>query len=127
MYLIEGPEAGLGVIRAAILAEAGGLKVGVLALDETIKHLPRVHPNLVICDGGHDLASLAENLYTELREFDRQQVDVILGEGVATHDLGLAIMNRMRKSAGHNILVYENGLYRLQSGQAPEFLQAMLE
>ena len=101
--------------------------MGVLALDETIKHLPRVHPNLVICDGGHDLASLAENLYTELREFDRQQVDVILGEGVVTHDLGLAIMNRMRKSAGHNILVYENGLYRLQSGQAPEFLQAMLE
>lgn len=126
MYLIEGPEAGLGVIRAAILAEASGLKVGVLALHETIQHLPAVHPNMVICDAGHDLAQLAENLYTELREFDRQQVDVILGEGVTTHDLGLAIMNRMRKSAGHNILVYENGLYRQQSGQAPDFLKAMI-
>jgi len=80
----------------------------------------------VICDAGRGLAALAENLYTELREFDRQQVDVILGEGVTTHDLGLAIMNRMRKSAGHNILVYENGLYRQQSGQAPDFLKAMI-
>ena len=125
MFLVEGPEAGLGVIRAAVMAEAWGLKVGVLALDETVQHLPHT-ARLVICDAGKDMAALAENLYTELREFDRQQVDVILGEGVPTQGLGLAIMNRMRKSAGHNILVYDRGLFRKQSGQVPEFLQGMV-
>ena len=74
----------------------------------------------------HGMMDLAENLYTELREFDRQQVDIILGEGVSTQGLGLAIMNRMRKSAGHNILVYDRGLYKKQSGQVPEFLQGMV-
>ena len=125
MVLIEGPDAGAGVIRAAIMGEAWGLKVGVLALDETVQHLPHT-PHLVICDAGKDLKDLAENLYTELREFDRQQVDIILGEGVSTQGLGLAIMNRMRKSAGHNILVYDRGLYKKQSGQVPEFLQGMV-
>ena len=125
MVLIEGPEAGLGVIRAAIMAEAWGLKVGVLALDATVQHLPHT-ASLVICDAGKDMEDLAENLYTELREFDRQQVDIILGEGVPTQGLGLAIMNRMRKSAGHNILVYDRGLFKKKSGQVPEFLQAMV-
>ena len=125
MVLIEGPEAGLGVIRAAIMAEAWGLKVGVLALDETVGHLPNA-AHLVICNAGKDLGDLAENLYTELREFDRKQVDIILGEGVSTRGLGLAIMNRMRKSAGHNILVYDRGLFRKKSGQVPEFLQGMV-
>ena len=125
MVLIEGPEAGLGVIRAAIMAEAWGLKVGVLALDETVGHLPHA-AHLVICNAGKDLGDLAENLYTELREFDRKPVYIILGEGVSTRGLGLAIMNRMRKSAGHNILVYDRGLFRKKSGQVPEFLQGMV-
>ena len=80
----------------------------------------------MICNAGKDLGDLAENLYTELREFDRKQVDIILGEGVSTRGLGLAIMNRMRKSAGHNILVYDRGLFRKKSGQVPEFLQGMV-
>lgn len=53
-------------------------------------------------------------------------MDIILGEGVSTRGLGLAIMNRMRKSAGHNILVYDRGLFRKKSGQVPEFLQGMV-
>lgn len=124
MYLIEGEEAGLGVIRAAILAEASGLKTGVLALSETAKHLPQTS-RLVVHDAGKNENELAENLFTDLRKFDREKVDIILGEGVAARALGLAIMNRMQKSAGQNVLVYENGLFRKQSGQVPEFLQGL--
>lgn len=125
MYLIAGEQAGLGVIRAAILAEASGLKTGVLALSETAQHLPRT-ANLVVCDAGKSLEELAEHLFTDLRQFDREKVDLILGEGVTDRALGLAIMNRMQKSAGQNVLFYEHGMFRKKSGQAPAFLQGLL-
>ena len=122
MVLIEGPEASLGVIRAAVMAEASGLRTGVLALAGTVDHLPR-SPRLIVHNGGSTLEELAENLFRELRLFDREQVDTIIGEGVDDTDLGLAIMNRMRKSAGHNILWAENGLLRRKSGHVPDYLK----
>jgi L-threonylcarbamoyladenylate synthase len=122
MVLIEGPEASQGVIRAAIMAEASGLKVGVIAMDETVKHLPKSE-HLVVHNGGKNQAELAENLFRELRMFDRENVDTIIGEGVGDENLGLAIMNRMRKSAGHNIIWAEGGLLRRKSGQVPEYLR----
>ena len=47
---------------------------------------------------------LANILYTSLRSFDRQNVGCIYAQGVPAKGLGLAIMNRMRKSAGFNII-----------------------
>lgn len=125
MYLIEGPEASQGVIRAAIMAEAMGLKVGVLAMEKTVQHLPKTQ-DILIRSGGKDAQELAEKLYTELRSFDAENVDVIIGEGVLDDHLGLAIMNRMRKSAEHNILWAEQGIFHKKSGQIPEFLQALV-
>ena len=75
---------------------------------------------------GYTQKELAEKLYTELRSFDAENVDVIIGEGVPDDHLGLAIMNRMRKSAGHNILWAEQGIFHKKSGQIPEFLQALV-
>jgi L-threonylcarbamoyladenylate synthase len=125
MLLVEGPEASMGVIRLAIMAEASGLRVGVLALDETVRHLPP-DGNLIVHNGGRSLEELAENLFHELRLFDREHVDLIIGEGVRDEELGLAIMNRMRKSAGHNILWAENGIVVRWSGTVPECLQTIV-
>ena len=122
MLLIEGPEAGSAVIRTTIMAEANGLKVGVLAMEKTIAHLPKT-PNIIVHSGGKTLEDLAENLYKELREFDKEDVALIIGEGVPETQLGLAIMNRMRKSAAHNILWADEGLLRKKSGQIPAFLE----
>lgn len=47
---------------------------------------------------------LAEALYTYLRRFDHEKVSVIFATGVCEEGLGLAIMNRMRKSASYNIV-----------------------
>jgi len=47
---------------------------------------------------------VARNLFRLLREFDAENVDVIIAEGVSTEGLGLAIMNRLRKAAGYNIV-----------------------
>jgi L-threonylcarbamoyladenylate synthase len=39
-----------------------------------------------------------------LREFDIENVDVIIAEGIPNEGLGLAVMNRLRKAAGYNIV-----------------------
>ena len=40
----------------------------------------------------------------QLREFDDENVEIIIAEGISDEGLGLAIMNRLRKAAGYNIV-----------------------
>jgi L-threonylcarbamoyladenylate synthase len=47
---------------------------------------------------------IAANLFRLLREFDEENVDVILAESISNEGLGLAVMNRLRKASGYNIL-----------------------
>ena len=47
---------------------------------------------------------MAANLFRLLREFDEENVDVIIAESVSTEGLGLAVMNRLRKASGYNIV-----------------------
>jgi L-threonylcarbamoyladenylate synthase len=39
-----------------------------------------------------------------LRELDADGVDIIVAEGVSAEGMGLAVMNRLRKAAGYNIV-----------------------
>ena len=52
-----------------------------------------------------DKAALANQLYTGLLSFDTDKVDLILAEGVDGDGLGMAIMNRMKKAAGGNVII----------------------
>jgi L-threonylcarbamoyladenylate synthase len=77
-------------------------KVGVLATDETVE---RYEVGVVKSLGSRgDLASFARNLFRLLREFDAGKVDIIIAEGVPSEGLGLAVMNRLRKASGYNII-----------------------
>ena len=51
-----------------------------------------------------NLASVASDLFSTLRAFERHEVSVILAEGVSTSGIGLAIMNRLRKAAGGQVV-----------------------
>jgi L-threonylcarbamoyladenylate synthase len=53
---------------------------------------------------GDDLKDIAKNLFTALRSFDKKNIDVIIAEGVEEKGLGLAVMNRLRKASGYNII-----------------------
>ena len=48
-----------------------------------------------------NLEVLAHNLYHLLREADVHRLKVLFIEGVSEDNLGLAIMNRLRKAANH--------------------------
>ena len=79
-----------------------GSRVGVLATDETIAHYKA---NVVKSLGSkYNLPVVAKNLFRLLREFDAEGVDVIVAEGVPAEGLGLAVMNRLRKASGYNIV-----------------------
>jgi L-threonylcarbamoyladenylate synthase len=82
-----------------------GVKVGVLATDET---LAAYRADVVKSLGSRfNLNAIAQNLFSLLREFDVEGVGVIIAEGVPTEGLGLAVMNRLRKASGYNIVKLE--------------------
>lgn len=76
-----------------------GFKVGMLASSETASH----YDATLVLDGGsrHELESVAHSLYQNLRTFDQVDLDVIFSEVFPETGVGMAIMNRLDKAAGH--------------------------
>jgi L-threonylcarbamoyladenylate synthase len=79
-----------------------GFRVGILATQETINYY---NADVVKSLGSRfNLKVIAKNLFSLLREFDVENVDVIIAEGIPNEGLGLAVVNRLRKAAGYNIV-----------------------
>ncbi len=82
--------------------EAEGLKVGIMTCDE---HSTRYGNGFVRSLGSKaDLATLASKLFSVLRAFDQDGVDIILSEGFSREGIGHALMNRLLKAAGHRVI-----------------------
>ncbi|MBR4959110.1 MAG: threonylcarbamoyl-AMP synthase, partial [Phascolarctobacterium sp.] len=131
MYLLEGEAADkLAEFIANALEE--GKRVGVLCSNVTAEVLrtnenvlakaDATSENLLLTPWGESLEELAANLFYLLRDFDRTMPDVILAEGVTENGIGLAVMNRMRKAAGYQIVNITNGELRLKNGELPLFM-----
>ena len=104
MVIVEGEEEKvISYINERICEELKkGNCPGVIASDET-KH--RYCGGAVKSMGSRkDELSISRHLYAVLREFDEQQVSCIYSEAFETPNLGQAIMNRMVKAAGHQIV-----------------------
>ncbi len=82
-----------------------GLKVGILATDET----QTLYKADVVESLGsrYNLATVAQSLFRLLREVDERKVDLIIAEGVSFEGMGLAVMNRLRKASGYHIIKTE--------------------
>ncbi len=79
-----------------------GVKVGVLATDET---QASYRADVVKSLGSRfNLEVVARSLFRLLREVDAEGVGVIIAEGVSSEGLGLAVMNRLRKASGYHII-----------------------
>ncbi|MCI5620752.1 MAG: threonylcarbamoyl-AMP synthase [Lachnospiraceae bacterium] len=83
-------------------AEARGERVGIIGTDETIARYSR--GEVVSIGAREDEDAIAQHLYRILREFDDLGVDRIYSESFATPRIGQAIMNRLLKAAGHQVL-----------------------
>lgn len=81
--------------------QAGGL-AGILACDETAR---LYQSGLVKSIGSRSSdQAIARHLYQALREFDQERVTCIYSEAFDTPQMGQAIMNRLRKAAGHCVI-----------------------
>lgn len=108
LILVEGE---ISAVREKIkkLAESyrrEGKKVGVLGTDETVSSYGEA--TVKSLGTRDDLTTIAANLFKLLREFDLENVDVIIAEGLPLEGLGLAVMNRLRRASGYNIVKANN-------------------
>lgn len=108
LIIIEGEaEAVAEKINELAEEQAGqGRKAGIICTDESLTKYP--------CGVAKSIGSreeeetIAQHLYGILRDFDEEEVDIIYSESFRTPKLGLAIMNRLLKAAGHQIIELEN-------------------
>ena len=82
--------------------EIAGKKVGIICTEESKSCYKGA--GVVSIGSRTEEATIAANLYEVLRDFDETDVDVILGETFYGDGLGQAIMNRLIKAAGYNII-----------------------
>jgi len=89
-------------INEIVQTSIGNKKIGIIATDETKYKYPC---GTVISLGSRkQIDSVGRNLFEVLRSFDGMDVDLILSEAFEEKGIGLAIMNRLKKSAGFDII-----------------------
>ncbi|MDI6707535.1 MAG: L-threonylcarbamoyladenylate synthase [Candidatus Thermoplasmatota archaeon] len=98
MILVEGSKEKIIKKTQQLAEEYSDKKVGVLSFSG-YEYKVAITKFL-----GKDLKEAARKLFTTLREFDIENVDMIIAEGCDTKGIGLAIMNRLRKACGYNII-----------------------
>ena len=81
---------------------ADGKRVGIMATEETKEEYPEGY---VIVVGSRDKReTIASNLFTAMRFFDKAQINTILAEGIEMDNIGTAIMNRLVKAASGKVI-----------------------
>lgn len=104
LSIVEGePERVVSYINERISAlQKEGKKTGVIATDETVA---RYHGDDIKSVGSRrDEEVIARHLFRILREFDDDNVEVMFTESFETAGIGQAIMNRLLKAAGHQVI-----------------------
>lgn len=88
--------------EACEAAHSKGQRTGVLCTEES---RDGYRADSVKCIGSRaDESTIAQGLYKVLRECDDEQLEVLFAESFPTEGIGQAIMNRLLKAAGHQII-----------------------
>lgn len=104
LYIIVGEEAAVTTKINDLAAKdiESGKQPGIICSDENISTYQQ--GKVKSLGDRADEESIARHLYGILREFDDTGVSVIYSEEFDTPNLGDAIMNRLKKAAGHKII-----------------------
>lgn len=104
LIIIEGEEEQVRrrINELADEAAAAGRAVGIIGTDESLDCYRKGTVKSI--GSREDELSIAQHLYSILREFDSSEVSVIYSESFETPKMGQAIMNRLIKAAGHQII-----------------------
>ena len=94
LFLIEGEEKKVKNKIQQLIKKYKKKKIGVLTVNKN--HFYKAD---LVKFVGKDFSTIAKNLFKFLREFDKKNIEIIFAEGTDERDLGLAIMNRLRKAS----------------------------
>ena len=105
LIIVEGEETAVRakIEELALEAENSGQMAGIIATDEDASSY--THGIVRSAGTRSDEITIAQRLFGILREFDEMQVSVIYSEAFDTPQLGAAIMNRLIKAAGHQVIL----------------------
>lgn len=90
----------------ALELEAQGKNVAVMATEESKSQY--ICKSVVAVGSKQDERSVARNLYAILRDFDKQNVDIVFSESFDDDNVGQAVMNRLMKAAGQKVIQLED-------------------
>lgn len=104
LILVEGVQEQVQARINALAQEgaADGKRIGIIATDETEGFYAAGIVKSIGARASED--SIARHLYGILREFDQLGVDRIYSESFPSTGLGQAVMNRLLKAAGHQVI-----------------------
>jgi L-threonylcarbamoyladenylate synthase len=102
IMLVEGPEndAKSKIIQLTQKLEAEGKKVSIMTASKSLKVNSEKIQYM-----GRSLETISKNLFANLRQADKNNIDVIIVQGIRYNKIGFAIMNRLKKAAITNIRV----------------------
>ncbi len=98
VLVADGPSQVNETIEVASDLASRGRKVGIMAREEHAGSFDGF--DVKVLGPGADGKVCASRLFHILREFDADEVGVIVAEGIPEKGLGLAVMNRLRKASG---------------------------
>lgn len=104
MIIVDGDKEAVVVKINELIQEAKskGQKAAVIVTEETKAHY---HADVVLSIGSREKEeSIARHMYKILRDCDKLNVDVIYSESFKTPRIGQAIMNRLLKAAGYQVI-----------------------
>lgn len=84
-----------------------GMKTGVITSDQHLNlYREKLNSDIILVSLGdlYKPETIANNLFKALREFDKMDAECIFGEAFSEENVGQAIMNRLTKAAGYNVV-----------------------
>ncbi len=85
-----------------MVAQTKGISVGVIATEETKDRYQNAQ--VLVVGSRKEPATIAANIFKMLRKCDYLGIEKVFAEGLPEDELGLAIMNRLKKAAGYDII-----------------------
>lgn len=95
------------IIEIANEKSSQGKKTGIITVDEHLAlYDGKLNEDVIVVSLGmlEKPESIANHLFKVLRDFDKMGAEFIFGEAFSEDNVGAAIMNRLTKAAGYNVI-----------------------
>ncbi len=107
IYRGETKKVAEAIIHAANEKAARGFKTGIITVDEHLNlYSEQLRSDVLVVSIGNlkNPETIANHLFKVLRNFDKENAAYIFGEAFSEDHVGQAIMNRLTKAAGYQVI-----------------------